>query len=80
MLESCNAVFRSYKPNQVLKIPVVKVCIAKCSTAPKSDKVSIITKARPAIIAGLTKGTANLLNRDLLSKPSILPASIRLLD
>ena len=54
---SCIAVSRSYRPYQVLKMPVVKVGMAKCSTAPKSERVSIATKAIPAKIAGLIKGS-----------------------
>ena len=54
---SCIAVSKSYSPNQVLKMPVVKVGTAKCSTAPKSESVSIATSAIPAKIAGLIKGS-----------------------
>ena len=43
-------------PSHVLKIPVVKVGIAKCWTAPKSESVSIHTNAKLAKIAGLIKG------------------------
>ena len=56
---SCLAVVISFMPNQALKIPVVKVGIAKCSTAPKSEIVSIATIISPAIIAGLASGRAS---------------------
>ena len=52
----------------------------KKSTAPKSDKVSIATSDKPAIIAGRAEGNI-ILNKDLdLEKPKFLPSSIRLLD
>ena len=72
---NCIAVFKSYIPYHVLKIPVVNVAIAKCSTAPKSDNVSIITKAKPAKIAGRISGIDNLKNAPTLLKPKTLPAS-----
>ena len=39
-----------------------------------------MTKANPAIRAGLTKGTANLKKRAQLLKPNNFPASIKLRD
>ena len=77
---NCIAVFKSYIPYHVLKIPVVNVAIAKCSTAPKSDNVSIITKAKPAKIAGRISGIDNLKNAPTLLKPKTLPASIIEID
>ena len=62
---SCIAVAKSYMPNHVLKIPVVKVGIAKCWTAPKSESVSIPTIAKLAKIAGLIRG--NIIRVKLLS-------------
>ena len=41
---------------QALYIPVVSVEIPKKDTEPKSDKVSIATRDRPATIAGLAEG------------------------
>ena len=38
-------------------IPVVNVETLKIDTVPKSDKHSIATKAKPAIIAGLAEGS-----------------------
>ena len=64
--ESCIADCKSYIPCHVLNMPVVKVGTAKCSTAPKSESVSIEIKAKPAIIAGLMVGNEtrkNLWNR-----------------
>ena len=66
----------SYIPYHVLNIPVVNVCIAKWSTAPKSDKVSIDTSIIPPIMAGLIIGTASLKNTWILFKPNNLAASI----
>ena len=42
---------------QTLNIPVVRVCTAKKSTAPKSLAASIITRAIPAKTAGRANGT-----------------------
>ena len=61
--DSCIADCKSYIPCHVLKIPVVKVGTAKCSTAPKSESVSIEIKAKPAIIAGLIIGNETRKNR-----------------
>ena len=38
-------------------MPVVKVGTLKIDTVPKSDKHSIATNAKPAIIAGLAEGS-----------------------
>ena len=43
-------------------MPVVKVGTLKIDTVPKSDKHSIATNAKPAIIAGLAEGKI-ILNR-----------------
>ncbi len=48
---------RSSKAIQELYIPVVKVFIEKKSTAPNSANVSMATRDRPAIIAGLAPGS-----------------------
>ena len=77
---SCIAVVKSYIPYQVLKIPVVNVEIAKWSTAPKSDKVSMATIIVPAIKAGLTKGRASFKKIDAWDKPNVLPTSNMDLD
>ena len=47
-------------PSHTLKTPSVNVSRAKYSTVPKSDTVSIKTKAKPAIIPGLARGKATL--------------------
>ena len=48
-------------------MPVVNVEIPKKDTAPKSDKVSIATKANPAIIAGIAEGKI-ILNNNFFRK------------
>ena len=73
---NCIAVWRSYIPCQVLKIPVVKVWIAKWSTAPKSDRVSIITSIKPPIAAGLIIGRPSLKKTPISLKPSNLADGI----
>ena len=45
-------------PSQTLKTPRVSVSKAKYSTVPKSEIVSIKTRARPAKIPGLANGRA----------------------
>ena len=50
--------------------------IAKCWTAPKSARVSIATKATPAIIAGLIKGIERLKNVEIEFFPNRDEASI----
>ena len=47
---------KSSNETQELYIPVVRVDIPKKETAPKSDSVSMATKASPATIAGLADG------------------------
>ena len=74
--DNCNAVVKSYRPVQVLKIPVVNVGIAKCCTAPKSAKVSIATKVTPAMIAGLIKGIDKLNKVEIEFLPKRNEASI----
>ena len=71
ILASCLAVVKSFSPNQVLKIPDVKVGIAKCSTAPKSDRTSIATNIRDATIEGLAIGNATLKNIKKIAKTGI---------
>ena len=73
--DNCIAVIRSPIPYHVLKIPVVNVGIAKCSTAPKSDKVSIVTSINPPMTAGRIIGIASLKDISNLFKPKILPDS-----
>ena len=77
---SCFAVVRSFIPNHVLKIPVVKVGMAKCSTAPKSEIVSIATTISPAIIAGLANGNPSFKKVSFFDNPSVLPVSKISLD
>ena len=55
---SCDAPAKLFIPSQRLKIPKVIVSTAKKSTVPKSETVSISTKDKPAIIAGLASGSA----------------------
>ena len=57
-------------------MPVVKVEILKKDTVPKSDKHSIATKARPAIIAGLAEGKIILMKVSFSERPKFLPTSI----
>ena len=54
------AELKSFIPSQRLKIPNVIVSIAKNSTVPKSEIVSIRTRENPPIIAGLAIGRATL--------------------
>ena len=54
----CAAPERLFIPNQTLKTPRVKVSKAKYSTVPKSEIVSINTRANPANIPGLASGRA----------------------
>ena len=63
------AKFRSSKDNQELYIPVVRVETLNIDTVPKSDKHSIATKAKPAIIAGLAEGKIILNKVSLSDKP-----------
>ena len=55
--KSSNDIHESY-------IPVVRVAMPKNDTAPKSDRVSIATNAKPATIAGLADGKI-ILKKDL---------------
>ena len=59
---------------------VVNVEILKKDTVPKSDNVSIATKAKPATIAGLAEGKIILKKFRLVEKPRFLPTSIKLCD
>ena len=77
---NCFAVIISFIPNHVLKIPEVKVGTAKCSTAPKSDSVSIATNIIPAITAGRAKGRATFKKVLLFDKPKVLEISKISLD
>tara|TARA_B100000242_G_scaffold95789_1_gene65560 strand:+ start:407 stop:784 length:378 start_codon:yes stop_codon:yes gene_type:complete len=52
-------------PSHRLNIPSVIVSTAKNSTVPKSEIVSINTRDKPAIIAGLAIGKATYKNSDL---------------
>ena len=80
ILASCLAVVKSFSPNQVLKIPDVKVGIAKCSTAPKSDRTSIATNIRDATIEGLAIGNATLKKVLNLDRPRVRDTSKISLD
>ena len=60
--KSSNDIHESY-------IPVVRVAMPKNDTAPKSDRVSIATKANPATIAGLADGKIILKNDSLDESP-----------
>ena len=80
ILASCLAVVKSFSPNQVLKIPDVKVGIAKCSTAPKSDRTSMPTNIRAATIEGLAIGNATLKKVLNLDKPRVRDTSKISLD
>ena len=55
-VQSIKAAVKAAEEDSGVEIKVVNVGIAKCSTAPKSARVSIATKATPAIIAGLING------------------------
>ena len=68
---------RSSNDIHALYIPVVNVDIPKKDTAPKSDKVSIATKDRPATIAGLAEGKIILKKDSDLLKPRFFPRSIK---
>ena len=74
------AVFKSYNPYQVLNIPVVNVWTAKWSTAPKSERVSIITNINPAIKAGRARGKEIFENIPIWPNPNSLPDSFIELD
>ena len=54
-------------PNQVRKMPVVKVETPKYCTVPKSARVSINASDSPAIIAGRANGRAT--NRKVRQGP-----------
>ena len=54
----CVAAVKLFIPSQTLKMPSVSVSIAKYSTVPKSETVSIKTSANPATIAGRANGNA----------------------
>ena len=49
----------------------------KKETVPKSDKHSIVTKDKPAIIAGLADGRIILKKLCLEERPKFLPTSIK---
>ena len=51
--------------------------IPKNDTDPKSDKVSIATRDRPATIAGLAEGKIILKKDFFLLKPRFFPSSIK---
>ena len=57
-------------------MPVVNVLTLKKETVPKSDKHSIETKAKPAIIAGLADGKIILKNVSFVESPKFFPTSI----
>ena len=80
MKESKFAVFKSSKDIHALNIPVVNVEILKKDTVPKSDNVSIATRDRPTIIAGLAEGSITLKKLCLVERPKFLLTSIKLLD
>ena len=54
---------RLFMPSQTLKMPSVMVSMAKYSTAPNSEIVSINTRANPATMAGRASGSATLKKR-----------------
>ena len=58
--EICEAPDKLFIPSQTLNTPRVNVSKAKYSTVPKSEIVSINTKATPAIIPGRANGSATL--------------------
>ena len=55
---------------------MVNVGTLKVDTVPKSDKHSIDTNARPAIIAGLADGKIILNNVSFSDNPRFFPTSI----
>ena len=57
-------------------MPVVRVLTLKNDTVPKSDKHSIDTKAKPAIIAGLAEGKTILKKVSLAERPRFFPTSM----
>ena len=59
----CAAAGKLFMPSQTLKMPSVRVSRAKYSTVPKSDTVSMSTRARPATIAGRASGRPTLVKR-----------------
>ena len=71
---------RSSNEIHALYIPVVKVDIPKKETEPKSERVSIATRERPATIAGLAEGKIILKNDFCLEKPRFFPNSIKFCD
>ena len=71
---------KSSKAIQELYITVVKVFIAKKSTAPNSARVSIATNDKPAIIAGRADGKIIEHNVFNLVNPRFLPNSIIFCD
>ena len=70
------AEFKSSNDNHELYIPVVNVDTLKKDTVPKSDKHSIATSDKPAIIAGLAEGKIILVKVSFSDKPRFLPTSI----
>ena len=70
------AELRSSKEIHELYIPVVNVETLKIDTVPKSDKHSIATKAKPAIIAGLAEGSIIFNKVSFSDRPRFWPASI----
>tara|TARA_A100001015_G_C14526247_1_gene532320 strand:+ start:230 stop:529 length:300 start_codon:yes stop_codon:yes gene_type:complete len=52
----CAAAVILFIPIHTLNIPKVRVCKEKYSTVPKSDITSILTRAKPTIMAGLANG------------------------
>ena len=59
---------------------VVNVEMLKKDTVPKSDRVSIATKDKPATIAGLAEGKIILKKLRFVEKPRFFPTSIKLCD
>ena len=55
---------------------MVSVETLKIETVPKSDRHSIATKAKPAIIAGLAEGKIILNNVSFSERPKFCPTSI----
>ena len=65
---------RLFMPSQTLKMPSVMVSMAKYSTAPNSEIVSISTRASPATMAGRASGSATWRKR---LRPESIPISNR---
>ena len=63
--DNWEAALKLFMPSHRLNIPSVIVSTAKNSTVPKSEIVSINTRDKPAIIAGLAIGKATYKNSDL---------------